>query len=135
VTALRAEALNGAGVLAANQGNFDMAATWFEESLDLYRTLGNLARQVMLLANLGCMALQQGAFHRAGAVLGEGLTLAQDVDDDAYARLLIHSNLGSWRCGRATIRAPVMNWIRALPWRASGAIKLIFAPRSSVSGW
>jgi len=94
VTALRAEALNGAGVLAANQGNFDMAATWFEESLDLYRTLGNLARQVMLLANLGCMALQQGAFHRAGAVLGEGLTLAQDVDDDAYARLLIHSNLG-----------------------------------------
>jgi hypothetical protein len=60
VTALRAEALNGAGVLAANQGNFDMAATWFEESLDLYRTLGNLARQVMLLANLGCMALQQG---------------------------------------------------------------------------
>jgi len=44
--ALRAEALNGAAVLAANQGNFRMAAIWFGESLDLYVDFGQFAKRM-----------------------------------------------------------------------------------------
>jgi predicted ATPase/DNA-binding SARP family transcriptional activator len=62
---LRARALNGAGVLAGEQGDFHAAAGFFEPSLELARMLGDHVRIAGALANLGNLALFSGNF--AGA--------------------------------------------------------------------
>jgi tetratricopeptide (TPR) repeat protein len=70
---LRTRALNGAGVLAGEQGDFDAAAGFFEPSLELARMLGDHVRIAGALANLGNLALFSGNFARARLLYEESI--------------------------------------------------------------
>ncbi len=70
---LRARALNGAGVLAGEQGDFEAAAGFFEPSLELARMLGDHVRIAGALANLGNLALFAGNFARARLLYEESI--------------------------------------------------------------
>jgi non-specific serine/threonine protein kinase len=53
---IRAKALNAAGVLAGMQGDTDQAEIWFEESLALWRKVGDATRVAATIGNLGLVA-------------------------------------------------------------------------------
>jgi predicted ATPase/class 3 adenylate cyclase/Tfp pilus assembly protein PilF len=80
---VRAKALNGAGVLADAQGDWDAAARLHQESLDLSRALGDARGVAWSLNNLGVVALNQGDYERAEALLQENLAVAEATGDPA----------------------------------------------------
>src|SRR5205807_9724751 len=57
---VRAHALNGAGVLALKQTQYDTARELFEASLRISRELGDLPEASDTLNNLGNIAFEQG---------------------------------------------------------------------------
>ena len=61
----RAKAVNGLGILVAQQGDFEEAAKLFAESLELARTLDNPQRIANALSNLGNVRLYQGRLDEA----------------------------------------------------------------------
>ncbi|MGH2344051.1 MAG: ATP-binding protein, partial [Chloroflexota bacterium] len=77
---LRARALAGAGVLAADQGDYTRARSLHEESLALWRTLGDMDNVAGALNNLGSAAQQQGDYRAARLLHEESLAFwrAQD---------------------------------------------------------
>ena len=79
--AVRAKALNGAGVLAESQGDCDAAAAFHEESLAISRGLGDARGVAWSLNNLGVVAIDQGDLERAEALLGESLAVAEAEGD------------------------------------------------------
>jgi tetratricopeptide (TPR) repeat protein len=79
--ALRATALHGAGVLALQQGANGRAATFLEESLALYRTLGDRPGIANSLTSLGVVAYYQGDYGRAAALHEEALALKRELGD------------------------------------------------------
>jgi predicted ATPase/DNA-binding SARP family transcriptional activator len=90
---LRAKALNGAGVLAGEQGDFEAAATFFEPALAIARELDDHQRIASVLTNLGNLALFSGDFDRARSLYEESLShgaAAGDVGIEMIAR----ENLG-----------------------------------------
>ena len=80
---VRAKALNGAGVLAESQGDWDAAIQLHLESLDISRRLGDLRGVAWSLNNLGVVAINQGDFTRAQELLEENLAVAEQADDPA----------------------------------------------------
>jgi predicted ATPase/DNA-binding SARP family transcriptional activator len=90
---LRAKALNGAGVLAGEQGDFEAAAAFFEPSLELARQLGDHTRIAGALANLGNLALFAGDLSRARSLYEE--SIEECVLGGASAtELIARENLG-----------------------------------------
>ena len=86
--ALRAYALNGAGSLAFNQGDYAAAETCYEESLALRRALGATRMIAFSLGNLGHVAGRQGDNRTACARFEESLALFRHLgepDGIAYA--------------------------------------------------
>ncbi|HET7091919.1 MAG TPA: tetratricopeptide repeat protein, partial [Thermomicrobiales bacterium] len=81
--AVRAKALNGAGVLADAQGDWEAATRLHQESLELSRALGDARAVAWSLNNLGVVALNQGDFERAEALLEENLSVAEATADPA----------------------------------------------------
>ena len=73
-SALRANALTGAGVLASMQGDYPAANAFNEESLALHRQLGNPNSIAYALNNLANIAVQQGDYERARALYTECVT-------------------------------------------------------------
>jgi predicted ATPase/Tfp pilus assembly protein PilF len=71
----RALALNGAGNLAYQQGEYGRAAVLHEEALALRRGLGDTQGIAASLANLGNVAAQLGEYARAVALYEEALAL------------------------------------------------------------
>jgi hypothetical protein len=69
-TKARADALNGAGNLAAFQGDFASARSLFEESLAIHSELGDKRGSALSLMNLGIVASDQGDYSWARS--GEG---------------------------------------------------------------
>jgi predicted ATPase/DNA-binding SARP family transcriptional activator len=67
---IRARALGGAGVLAADQGDYARARTLHEESLALWRSVGDVGSVAGALNNLGSAVQQQGD-HRTARLLHE----------------------------------------------------------------
>ena len=61
----RAKAVNGLGILVAQQGDFDEAARLFTESLELARGLDDPERVATALSNLGNVRLYQGRLDEA----------------------------------------------------------------------
>jgi tetratricopeptide (TPR) repeat protein len=57
---LRLRALNSAGILASEQGDFAAARSRFEETIDLARSTGAEERMARAAANLGSLALYDG---------------------------------------------------------------------------
>jgi predicted ATPase len=82
-TAARAKALIGAGTLAQNQSDFDLARKLFEEGLIVYRELGDRSGVAASLTNLGWMAWRRGDYATARALSEEGLGLHRELDNPA----------------------------------------------------
>jgi len=91
---LRAKALHGAGVLARNQGDFDLARLFFEDSLGLYRQAGYESSVAEILGNLGAVLLDQGNYARARVFFDECLAL-QDRLGNQWGSALAQSNLAT----------------------------------------
>jgi len=75
VSALRANALTGAGILAFMQGDYAASFALHEESLAVHRQLGNASSVAYALSNLGNMAVELGDFERARALTEEAAGL------------------------------------------------------------
>ena len=82
--AARARALTMAGYLARWQGNVADALVRYEESLALYRALGDTRGVAVSLHHLGITA-RQGDFARAMPLLEEALALYRGLGDQAGA--------------------------------------------------
>jgi tetratricopeptide (TPR) repeat protein len=77
--AIRAGALQGAGILAYMQGDFAAAAALFEDCLDLWRTLGRQDGIAEALGNLGRTALRRGDGAGARDLLASSLAIYTDL--------------------------------------------------------
>ncbi len=92
-TAARAKVLQAAGGFANQQGDYVEARAWFEESLDIYRELGNIHGIGWGLVLLGMLARYEGNHVAARSLLEESLELVKQVGDtEAMAAAL--GNLG-----------------------------------------
>jgi tetratricopeptide (TPR) repeat protein len=80
-TAARAKALNAAGNLAAEQGDYAAARDLFEQSLQVQRELGNRRGVACLLNNLGLVAKGQGDHEAARTYFDESLRLHRELND------------------------------------------------------
>ncbi|MCE7986917.1 MAG: helix-turn-helix domain-containing protein [Caldilinea sp. CFX5] len=75
--AVRAKILRVAGLLAENIGEFARTAALLEESLALYRALGDGAGAAQTLVLLGRIRKDQGKYAQARTLLAESLALGQ----------------------------------------------------------
>ena len=79
--AVRAKALNAAGVLAGIQGDNDQAEVWFQESLALWRQVGDTTRVAATIGNLGLVAQNRHDIARALASFRESHALYEAAGD------------------------------------------------------
>jgi tetratricopeptide (TPR) repeat protein len=77
----RAKALGGAGELARDRDDYRQAVALSEESLALFRELGDRRGSAWALYNLGRTAAEQGDYRRAAALLDESLALFRELGD------------------------------------------------------
>jgi DNA-binding NarL/FixJ family response regulator len=89
----RGEALNGAGVLARNQSDYERAQEWLEESLVLRRDLGDKAGTSMVLVDLGTVAGDRGDVGQAAEFFEKSLRLKKELGD-TWGTALVLGNLG-----------------------------------------
>ncbi len=89
----RARALDAASALATEQGDHQRAATLLEESLRLYRRLGDRRGAATTTNILGSVALRQGDYRRATALYEECLAARRDLDDPRGTAVALN-NLG-----------------------------------------
>jgi predicted ATPase/class 3 adenylate cyclase len=80
-TALRANALTGAGTLAFMQGDFRAASTFHEASFALHREIGDPQSVGYAANNLANTALQLGDHERARALYEEAIALSRQAGD------------------------------------------------------
>jgi tetratricopeptide (TPR) repeat protein len=92
--ALRATALNGAGILACMQGEYERAEALLAENLALRRTLRDKHAIALALNSLGNVPHLQGNYPRAEALYMESLTLYRELQDSWGIAALL-GNLGS----------------------------------------
>jgi predicted ATPase/transcriptional regulator with XRE-family HTH domain len=85
----RAWALWAAGALAFGQGDLVRASGRFEESLVLYRRLGDDTGIASVLAEFGQVARSQGDHDRATVLSEEGLELARRLGDPRAAAIAL----------------------------------------------
>jgi len=79
--AVRAKALGGAGVLAHYQGDDQRASRYCEESLSVFRALGDRRGIASALSGLALIARSKHAFGQARLLYEESLALLRDRDD------------------------------------------------------
>ena len=78
-SAVRARALGGAGGLAQSQGDYAGARTFYEESLILFRQLGDQEGSANALNSLGTIAQAQGDFAGMRALYEESLIIYRQL--------------------------------------------------------
>jgi non-specific serine/threonine protein kinase len=89
----RARALNAAGNLALEQGDFSRAEELYGDALGLRRKMGDKVAIANSLSNLGVVARRKGEFQEAAQLNEEGLALLRELDNrDGIASVL--NNLG-----------------------------------------
>jgi tetratricopeptide (TPR) repeat protein len=88
---LRMKALNRAGILAGEQGDFDAAERHFIASLELARELGNAERAAAATGNLGNLAMFRGDYERARELLEEGREIWLALGEDAQAAIVVEA--------------------------------------------
>jgi predicted ATPase/DNA-binding CsgD family transcriptional regulator len=94
---LRAKALTGAGVLAFLQCEYERATVLLEESLTLYRDLGDEMGIASALQTLGSIARERGHYARAVAFHEESLALQRAVgNEEGIARALDGLGFAAW---------------------------------------
>ena len=92
-TEFRARALDWTGWLAYLQGDFKQALTVLEESLNIWRELGNSMGIAQTLNNLGAVAKDQGNYEQACSYHQESLTIRRKYGDRRSIAVSLH-NLG-----------------------------------------
>ncbi len=80
-TPLRANLLNGAGILAWTQGHYATSRACYEEALSIHRERGDRHGIAIALGNLGIVAFEQGDYESARAYQMESLKLDQETGD------------------------------------------------------
>ncbi len=111
--AVRAKALNGAGVLAESQGDWDTATRLHQESLEISRQIGDQRSVAWSLNNLGVVAVNQGDYTRAQALLEENLAVAEQADDTASIATALN-DLGLIAHSRHDYGQATALWTRSL---------------------
>lgn len=76
-----AKALNGAGVLAAMQGDYAVARAYWLDSLEMLRDIGDLQAVASALNNLGNIANRQDDYNAARDYYEQSLALRRDIGD------------------------------------------------------
>jgi predicted ATPase len=89
-SAVRASALDGAGVLAETQGDYDRAEALHRESLTISRDRGDKTGIARALGNLGVVAFDRGDDDQATALLEESLALAREIGDQLLVATALH---------------------------------------------
>jgi non-specific serine/threonine protein kinase len=79
--AVRAQLLSGIGHFAVDQSDAETAVRRLEESLTLFRQIGDRRNAAAVLHKWGVMALWRGDYPRAAAVLRESIALWQELGD------------------------------------------------------
>jgi len=92
-TASRAKALHGAGWLASQQGDYEHARVLLEESLAIYRELGDPRGTGWALVDLGFLSRYQGDYGTGQSFLEESLKLFKQTKDSEGAAYAL-GNLG-----------------------------------------
>jgi tetratricopeptide (TPR) repeat protein len=90
---LLAKVLHGTGTLAWAQGDNTAAGRFFQQSLTIWRELGDTRGVANMLNNLGIVALPQGDYDTAHAMHTESLALYRELDDK-WSIALALANLG-----------------------------------------
>jgi predicted ATPase/class 3 adenylate cyclase len=90
----RAKALNVAGGLAYVQGDYPAARARHEESLAVYRELGDRRGIAASLGNLGNVTSEQGDFTSARALHEESLAIRRELGDQSGIAVSLN-NLGN----------------------------------------
>lgn len=90
----RADALNGAGVLAFYQGDYAAAAPLHEEGLSICRELGDKKGAAIALANRANVSAVQGDYAGARARYEEGLATWRELNDKKRIATILN-NLGN----------------------------------------
>ncbi|MFL5734305.1 MAG: ATP-binding protein, partial [Chloroflexia bacterium] len=90
---LRAKVLHGEGTLAWSQGDYEAARPLFEESLAIWRELGDKHGVANMLNNLGIVALPLGNYAEAYALHEESLGIYRELGDK-WSIALALANLG-----------------------------------------
>ncbi len=90
---LRAKVLSSTGVLAYRQSDYETAAALQEESLAIFRELGEQQRVGSALNNLALIAMDQGNYPRATALHEESLHLKRMMGDERGIAVSL-ANLG-----------------------------------------
>jgi tetratricopeptide (TPR) repeat protein len=88
--ALRAQALMFGGSIARMKGDFMTALAFHDDSVALWRSLGDQVGLAQALANLGLTLLDIGELARAEVVLSESLALARATSDPFALRLALN---------------------------------------------
>ena len=94
VTTARAAALNGAGMLAARQGDYPAAQACHQQCLQAYRTLAHRPGEAVALGNLGLLAAEQNRYDDARALYETSLRLRREAGDTIGVALILN-NLGN----------------------------------------
>ncbi len=82
---VRAKALNGAGMLALNQDDYDAGEALCEEALALFRELGDKQGMAMALYRLGLVACWKCNYTAARSLQVEALALYREMGDKGGA--------------------------------------------------
>jgi predicted ATPase/DNA-binding SARP family transcriptional activator len=80
-TAARARALTGAAALAYRQGDYAAARELHQQSLNIFRKLGNRSAVAASLANQGTAAYSQGDYGAARTLLEESLNIHRELEN------------------------------------------------------
>ena len=98
----RAEALLGAGALTRLQGDLTAAAALIEESLGLWRRLGDRLGEARALRGLGIVADLRGDEARALELFEQSLAIARQVGDTLSVAMALNSlGVVLWNTGQS----------------------------------
>ena len=127
----RAKALHMAGLLAEHQGDYSRATALLEESLALFRELGDEYRWNIAggLSSLGQVTMIQGDYGRATTLCEEALALSQEAGDKgiiAFSLLilgLVALQQGDYRRAAALCEESLV--LHPKPWNEQGTSYLL----------
>jgi predicted ATPase/DNA-binding CsgD family transcriptional regulator/Tfp pilus assembly protein PilF len=90
-TVPRAKALWATGIMTGRLGDSTRATHLFEESLEVWRTVGDKKRIATALSTLGVAAQRQGDYEQATARFEEGLPLLREVGEKQWTAIVLSS--------------------------------------------
>jgi tetratricopeptide (TPR) repeat protein len=90
LAALRAELLQGGGMLAIHQGDYSAARAFLDEGLAIARRVNDPSLLALTLITLGWVTRVQDDYATARPALEEGLAVARAADDAFHAAMAQH---------------------------------------------